>query len=316
MESYGYDSRVVFHQVGLDADKLYDPNARYSYSKMVRLWDLAIGKTKDPCLGLKVAQFWHPTTVHALGYSWLASSCLKDAFMRASRYGRILNTSVRLRLTETSSSYYFIIDDSRLSPPLRDETMDATLAIFMIMCRVSYGSDVAPRRVLMRRTSPQCSNEFVRFFRAPITFAASTNGFVFDRELLNTRLPTANERLALANDKIVMEYLTDLDQTDIAMRVKNTIIDKLSSGEFGEETIADAFSTSLRSLQRKLHDAGTSYKQLLDETRRELAEQYIQNSQLKVNEITFLLGFSEPSSFSRAFKRWKGISPTSYRQVN
>jgi len=72
---------------------------------------------------------------------------------------------------------------------------------------------------------------------------------------------------------------------------------------------------SLRSLQRRLRDEETSYSQLLDETRRELAMQYIRRSRMSINEITYLLGFSEPSNFSRAFKRWTGHSPTEHRQT-
>jgi AraC-like DNA-binding protein len=81
-----------------------------------------------------------------------------------------------------------------------------------------------------------------------------------------------------------------------------------------EESIADALHLSRRSLQRRLKEEGTSYTQVLDETRRQLAAQYVRHSRLSINEITYLLGFSEPSNFSRAFRRWTGASPTAYRE--
>jgi AraC-like DNA-binding protein len=97
------------------------------------------------------------------------------------------------------------------------------------------------------------------------------------------------------------------------MRVKVALLEHLPSGHVSEEEIAQGLHLSLRTLQRKLRDEGTSYKELLDETRRELATEYIKNPHVSISEITYLLGFSEPSNFSRAFKRWTGSSPSAFR---
>jgi AraC-like DNA-binding protein len=97
------------------------------------------------------------------------------------------------------------------------------------------------------------------------------------------------------------------------MQVKSKIVDLLSSGMVTEQDMANALHLSLRSLQRKLHEEGTSYKKILEETRRDLATKYIQNSRLSISEISFLLGFSEISNFSRAFKRWHGQAPSDFR---
>jgi AraC-like DNA-binding protein len=99
------------------------------------------------------------------------------------------------------------------------------------------------------------------------------------------------------------------------MQVKTKLVDHLPSGAITEKDIADLLNMSLRSLQRKLEEKGYTYKQLLEETRRELAEQYIRNSRLSLGEITYMLGFSELSNFSRAFKRWTGKSPQHYRRA-
>jgi AraC-like DNA-binding protein len=98
------------------------------------------------------------------------------------------------------------------------------------------------------------------------------------------------------------------------MQVKTKLIQELPSGNISEEIIAEDLYMSQRSLQRRLREEGTTYKELLNETRRDLAAQYIKASSVSINEITYLLGFSEPSNFSRAFKRWTGVSPSEYRQ--
>ena len=198
-----------------------------------------------------------------------------------------------------------------LPPPI--EPIDALMAIVVKMCRISYRNDFNPLRLTLQRKKPICAEEFTRYFRAPIEFSAVENSIYFDKQSFYTSLPTANAELTLANDHVITEYLAHLDRSDIIMQVKAKLIELLSSGEVSEETIAVAIHISHRTMQRKHREAGTTYMALLDETRRELASQYVQNSRLSLNEITFLLGFSALSNFSRAFKRWTGVPPSAYR---
>jgi AraC-like DNA-binding protein len=128
-------------------------------------------------------------------------------------------------------------------------------------------------------------------------------------------LPTGNAELAYQNDKIVSDYLARFDNTRLSERVRTIFIERLVTGKFSEEQIADQLNLSLRSLQRRLRDEQTSYQQLLDETRLELALQYINRTSLSVAQIAPLLGFSDSSNFNRAFKRWLGISPSKYRAL-
>jgi AraC-like DNA-binding protein len=100
------------------------------------------------------------------------------------------------------------------------------------------------------------------------------------------------------------------------MQVKAKLTEMLPSGRVGARQVAEALHVSVRSLQRKLADKGTSFAQLLEDTRRELARQYVSNSRLSVGEITYLLGFSDPANFTRAFRRWTGQSPSAFRQTH
>jgi len=126
-------------------------------------------------------------------------------------------------------------------------------------------------------------------------------------------LPTGNADMLRASDKIITDYLAHLRRNDIAVQVKSKLIESLSAGQPTQESIATALNMSTRNLQRRLHLEGTSFKMLLDEIRKDLSQQYIKNSNLSINEITFMLGFSEPANFTRAFKRWTGHSPSEYR---
>jgi AraC-like DNA-binding protein len=111
----------------------------------------------------------------------------------------------------------------------------------------------------------------------------------------------------------MVEYLAQLDDDNIIERIKAAIIDQLPSGQVTDSSIADALYLSRRTFHRRLLQQNTTFRAILNEVRQKLASQYITDSSLSLNEISFLLGFAEISSFSRAFKRWTGTSPSAFR---
>jgi AraC-like DNA-binding protein len=313
LESYGVDPAPLFERAGLDSQKLYDPNARYLETRLNTLWRLAAEATNDPYLGLKVASFWHPSSAHALGYAWLASATLKDALQRTVRYFRVMTDKERLTLTESDEEFRLIIENPIADCPTAPEDLDASFAALIRLCRMCYGESFNPLRITMGRPQPPDPARFAAHFRAPIQYSGNENSVCFDKADVTMALPTANAEVARANEQIVQAYLARFDRSSVAMQVRARLTEQLSSGHTNQERVADALHMSLRSLQRRLNDEGTSFKDLLDETRRELASQYMAESHRSINEITYLLGFSEPSNFSRAFRRWTGSSPSAYR---
>ena len=313
LESYGIDPAEMFGRAGLDPSKLYDANARYRDSQLYKLWQLALESSKDPCIGLKVASFWHPSAAHALGYAWLASATLKDALERTVRYFSMMTDKEQLILQESDEEFRLIIENPVVDYPTAAEDLDASFAALVHLCRMCHGESFNPLRITMRRPQPPDPAPFKEYFRAPIQYAGNEDSVCFDRADALTVLPTANAEVARANEKIVQEYLARFDRSNVGMQVRSRLTEQLSSGHATQNSVADALHMSLRSLQRRLKNEGSSYKDLLDETRRELAAHYMAESHLSINEITYLLGFSEQSNFSRAFRRWTGKSPSAYR---
>jgi len=307
-----HNSQEIFDRAGLDFSKLHDPNARYSYQGMTRLWRMAREVTCDPCIGIKAASYWHPTTLHALGYAWMASGTLKEALERTVRYLHIVSTATGLFLEQQNDTTRLVFPNIDDTGPAT-EAMDAAFAVLVDMCRTSYGPEFRPVYINMNRSQPECEMEFTQMFGIPVNYSSSENAIGFSNKDLNRILPTANAELARVNDRIVAQYLLDLDKDNIVSQVKYKIIQQLPSATLTEELIAKSLNKSLRSLQRKLTEQNISYKELLDTTRQELAFDYIRDNRYSINEITYLLGFSEPSNFSRAFKRWTGRSPSAHR---
>jgi AraC-like DNA-binding protein len=315
LKEEGHDSAAVFESAGLDPARLRDPDARYPVDGMWRLWRLAAQVTADPYFGLKVARFWHPTTLNALGYSWMASDSLRDALERMSRYGRMATTVAKMHLEELDDRFAFRIAVLTDRTDVPYEAIDASLATFVNMCRISYGEDFNPLRVVTQRPEFDETRPYEEFFRAPIEYSAGENVLYFSKGILEAHLLTANPHLARVNDQVITEYLARFDKDSTAMRVRAKLVDLLSAGHVTQQDVADSLHMSLRTLQRKLADENTSYKDILDETRRELANQYLRQGCLSVSEVTYLLGFSEPSNFARAFKRWTGRTPSEFRKA-
>jgi AraC-like DNA-binding protein len=315
LESYRLDPTALFVEAGLDPQHLRDPNARYSVERMQSLWRLALDASRDQCFGIRSVDYWHPTTFHALGYAWMASSTLRDGLERLVRYAKLVSTVLALNLVQSNGNYELRYQ-TRPPTRLRDAvaaSVDAGLASVVLLCRVAAGDQFSPREVRVKSPDCSCRDRFYAFFRCPVTFECADPAIIFDESEIEEPLPSANAELARANEQIITEYLARFDRRSAAMMVRAKLIEQLPRGDATEASIANALHMSLRSLQRRLQAEGTSYKNLLDGMRRELAAQYMENSTLTINEITYLLGFSEPSNFSRAFKRWNGVPPSQYR---
>ena len=316
IDSYGLDSDDLFKRAGLDPERLAQPLARFSYAAIQRLWAIALDSSGDPCFGLRAASYWHPTTFHALGYSWLASRNLEEAFERLVRYSGIVNTASKglLRLEKTNDSFCLVADVSRARPPPLPVAMEAGMATILGMCRSAYGSHFRPSAIDLNHPETGCARQLSELFDAPVRFSQAEYVLAIDPAVVAESLATANPELVRVNDKVVTDYLARLDRGDIVMRVRSELIERLPDGRVGEAEIASALNLSLRSLQRKLEDQGVSYSRLLDDTRRDLGMQYVRSPQYSLNEIAYLLGFTEPANFSRAFKRWYGQPPSQLRK--
>jgi AraC-like DNA-binding protein len=227
----------------------------------------------------------------------------------------VLGTLAELELRKGDDSYTLIIRSRDPSLAFPDVTIDGALAMAVKMCRTSFGESFAPREVLLPGPLRECDEGRRAYFRAPIRYEATDIALVMARRELETPLSTSNAELARMSEESVRAYLMRLDRGSLVEQVKLRLSQRLPAGQASAEAIADELHMSPRTLQRKLRERGKTYRDVLEETRRELAEQYIQDPTVSINEITFLLGFSEPSSFTRAFRRWRGTSPTAYRDA-
>ena len=310
LDAAGCNSAALLAEAGLEAKSLDGPTARCPVTYSLRLWKIAMAATGDPAFGLKVASHIKPTSFHAMSYGMSASSTLKEALQRAQRYCHIASDAVDYEFYLRGSEYHFIIAPTT---DLGDAPIDAIVGLYVRMCRSLLGREYSPLRIEFRRSQPARIDDFVSLLRTPLLFDAPQTRLVFDRESIERPLDGGNPELARHNDAIALQYLSQLERDNIQVRVREVLTQRLSRGEPSQEDIAEILNMSARTLQRKLGDRGTSYKEILDDTRRALALAYLSAPRHSVSDVTYLLGFSAGSCFTRAFRRWTGQSPSDWR---
>ena len=316
LKSYHLDYHKILKEAGFDADKEYLPTNRVPFKKIVKLWELTVQYSKDPCIGLVYATHIQPSSLHGLGFSFLASCTLKDGLERLVRFQRILSTQLRLTLKETDNGYglFHMLINKKRSIQIPDAAIHGRIASVYKICQLMMGPELRPLRVSFEHPEPQCIDKFTEFFNTEVTFNAGETGIVFDKQTCERMTSAANPELARINDRIVTHYLEQFEQRNLVTKTRKFIIDHLPSGVPKQSTIARDLNLSLRNFQRKLEQAETNYKTLLNEVRYEMASDYLSSSDYQIIQIAYFLGFSDPSNFGRAFKRWTGLSPQHFRQ--
>ncbi len=314
LRSRSVDPEPLLARAGLSLNALADPNRRHALEVTTHLWRLSVEATEDPAFGIEVARHTTYGTFHALGFSLATSATLREALERIVRFFALVTNAADMRLSDESKGLCVTVHLRKNADPA-DEAVDAFVAATVRLCRSLSGRAFTPLGVELRRVAPKDPAPFMRYFRVPVTFGAPLDALTFDRAVTDARLLTANAEIARANDAVAADHIARVESSRISPRVRRAITERLPQGEPDAAAIARLLGVSLRSLQRKLADEGTTFAGLLDDTRQSLGRDYLDAGRYSVSEITYLLGFSGVSSFSHAFKRWTGLSPSAYRET-
>ncbi|MCG6939283.1 MAG: AraC family transcriptional regulator [Gammaproteobacteria bacterium] len=313
LEENGCDPAQLFIKAGISPELRGNPRARISLDALTSLWGHAVEALGDPCFGIKMAHYWHPSFMGALGYAWLVSTSLRTAFGRAERFVHVVSEGLDLCLSDTGRGLKVTvkIPDEAMSYP---QQYQVTMAVLMRISRINFGDELKAVEITFQHAMPDCHEVFSSYFQSPLVYEASEYSMTFATGDIDRKLPTANKELALMHDEILMKYLVRIKKGDLVQQIQSLMIDQLPSGKVTDQMIARELHLSERTLQRKLRDKGTSFRQVLESVRKMVAMQYIRDTGTSMTEIAFLLGFSEQSAFSRAFKKWTGKSPVQYRE--
>jgi len=313
LEGYTIDPAPVFTRCGIASPLPHDPDARIEMDAAECLWAQLALVTGDPAVGLRTAEFLHPSHFGALGYAWLASANLRLALQRLVRYVRIVTDLRHLELVDHGDNLELVTRYLRQtdSVPVRS---DASLAVLVKMCRWNMGEDFRPHGIELQRPRPVDCDPYDALFGCPIHFGSNHDGLLIRCTDADQPCTGDHPKLAELNDAMVADYLQGQEQEVLIGRVREQIALQLSNGVVRMGRVAQALCMSERTLQRRLAEHHSSFRELLEAIRRELAEHYLGNDSMSISEVAFHAGFADISTFSRTVRQWTGLSPSHYRK--
>jgi len=314
IESYGLDPRPLFAAEGLKISLPIDPSIRLPYGKIDRIRAKAAALCNDEAFGIRSATVYTASQTGALGYAWQASQTLRKAFERLERFVRIVNDKAVV-LVDDIDGYMVVTLKVNAPSECAMARDDGALAVVTMMSRMICGDHFRLQGVNFRHPAPRDLKPYFEYFGCQVNFDQAENQLLIPSAIADELLIGANPELALLNDQVVTRRLALMDRNDIVARVKAALMEQLPNGDVSDGSVANALHMSVRTMHRKLAEVDRNFRGLLVEVRRSLAELYILDNSLTLTEISLLLGFSEPSSFSRAFKNWTGSAPSEVRQA-
>lgn len=313
VRGYGIDPLPLMAQAGLDATLMNIPDARYEVDGVRRLWELVIAQTGDPLIGLRVGKEIQAPTLHGLGLAMMSSGSLSELLGLIVRYCKAISTTMHMSLEHDKVGTTLVLKTKEGSEPMHAARIAMIAFVYRQACQLVQ-HDVVPEFVTFALPYTSDMERLDEYFKIPVSLGAEVDSICFRYADTIEPYAGANAQLVKINEYVINQYMSQLQKNDISSRVLLQIHLMLPKGEPKLTDVASQLNLSPRTLQRRLEQEGRAFNVLLDQGKKNLAHDLLAHSDTAVTEISFLLGFSDPSNFSRACKRWFGCSPVQYRQ--
>lgn len=313
LDSVGVAHHRIFSELAMDSERLKNGASRYTQEQVSSLWHSAIRETEDPHFGLKVAANIRPSSFHVVGYAMNCSATLGHALQRFSRYAKLISSSATVDLEEGGGQARLRFRFETGGLPPCDQAMDTVLAGIVCLSSWLVGSQVRPIEVRFQHSCPTNLEEYGRVLNCPVVFEQTEDSVIFHASDLDRPILSADENLASILDGMAINQLAELSGR-FSRKVRECLLKEFATGEVSKARTASLMHMTERTLLRRLKDEGTTFQDVLDALRAELACEQLRRSDVTVQEVSTMLGFSDASTFSRAFKRWTGRRPSSAHQ--
>lgn len=313
LHEHGVRPGKIERKSGLKLAEIENSEFNIPLEALLSLWKLAIEVTGDPALGIHLRQTYGENLSHFANHISFNSENGLVALENFIRYASLICEAHQFELIADSG--LIRINYTNTSPDHQNDWMpEYNLSSLVYYGRKFVHENLCPETVLFQHRCPTDPTVYEEFFRAPVLFEQGENRLVYQEKRLMKPNEAADPHLqAILKKKADQTLERQAGQTQLATKVQQHIVAQISSGTLSFESTAKKFRLSRSSLYRALKDEGTSFKSILVNTRKSLAESYLEQG-LKASQIAYLTGYADNSSFLNAFKLWFGESPGSYRQ--
>jgi len=312
--SMGASQKALVERSQIDPADLEDQDNRIPLKNYLILLEAGVELLEEPALALKFGEAFSIPQLSIVGLIGQASETVEEAFMQMNRY-------VRLMIDDGENAnrdwFTFVKDDDGAWLTLNSELYiehpqlaESALARWVAGSAREPGYRPFAQAIHFTHKEPSYRAEYDRIFGLPIVFGSDKNAILVNRKFLSLKINPSNRYvfgILSARANALLEELEDAES--VRGQVEKILIPILHTGDLKMERIARMLGVSRRTLYRKLKAEGVGYEKILDDLRHQLALHYLNGKKATVNETAYLVGFSDPSAFSRAFKRWTGNSP-------
>ena len=314
MSAQGLNTRSLFAQAGMDIAVLQDPAARIPADSFSQVWDLAVAQSGNLHLGLDRLLAARYGYLDVVGHALASAPCLRAGFERLARQMAVVSDAATFALQEEGTQgFWLILGHIGTARPVPRQRVEYGMLTLLMLCQWLTRQKVEPLAVEWVYPAPANPGPLRVAFGVPMLFDQPASRMLLTRQDLLSPIPTHNSSLWELHGRLVEERLDELGQTHIRTRVRSELARVLHQGEPRRDAIAARLHLSDRTLQRRLLAEASSFAQLLDETRCELARQYLSDTHRGLGEVADLLGFADQSNLFRACRRWFGMPPGQYR---
>ncbi len=315
----GVPPAALTEATGFDPDRAGDPDARIPLAQEQALWNEAARLGDDDAFGLHAAELARPGAFDVMDYAIRTAPTLRASLQRIIRYNCLVHDAAVFTLHEEGVT-------ARIEHAFRTgdvaqcrHAAEFTLAGLVVVSAQITGVPLRPRAVDFchgKPASPAALAAHLRLFGLTPRFAQRVNALEIDRSALDLPLPAAEPALSRLIERHAEALLAarPAPAASTGNRVRRVLASTLGEGNATLAGVASRLRMSERSLQRKLAEEELAFETLVDQMRRDLALRYLADPKIAVAEVAYLLGYSDPSPFNRAFKRWTGVTPSEARR--
>lgn len=318
-EQRGIGREAILLQNRIDETELLAPNHRFNLTQFMKLGAWIISETGDPALGLKLGSSQHIMKFGYVGLAAMSAATLGDALSLLTHFESLTSRCYRGSSKIAKTEQHLALNFFSIAPynEYTHFVVDLVLSGWASMCRWLTGHTDVIAEIHIEFVKPtDYGDQYEDYFGCPVLFGQEQNALILPNGAEQLPLLYHDQQMHQALVETCSQQLARLTQKEsFSDKVKKVIGPLLEGRTPSVEEAADKMGMPAWTLRRKLKEDGLSFQRLVDTMKQDIAVGYLRETELSFGEIAYVLGFSTPGAFQRAFKRWTGVTPGSYRKA-